>query len=279
MILAGALPSCATRSAPIVVVASVAPETAPLSDEDPITPAERLLALLTEDNPRLERVAMSLASFGDAPSLRGAGERLVELARTVGTEAWRAREQARMEEAAAADDLVALTLAPVQLADRETQVTASILAAMSHVGGAAVVDHCFALAEDRALGWERRQLALRVLDRVLDLNDTPRRERRARLAQEIGDGVSPAVAVGSIQRLLRACYQRALAEEPAFSARVVVTLRPGPGGKVTPVFSGDRLPPSFERCIADAATSAATRIHPIDRRAPPEVALRFTVQP
>lgn len=228
---------------PVVTVEAVAPP----PGVDPLTPAERLLALLADDNPRIERVAMSLASLGDGETTRAAGRRLVTMARAVGSEAWRRAEQARLDAEGAAR--------PIE--DREAEAIARILAAMSHVGGPAVAGYCFAVAEDEAAPGDRRRLAIRVLDRVLDAGDAAGIARRARVAARVpavvprSAGSSPGDVLVPLRRAAKNCFVRALQQDPTFSARVTLTLRVGARGAVSAAVVG-QLPADFERCLVSA---------------------------
>lgn len=215
-VLACALPlSCgAAQQAPPVVTAVIATDV-PAPGADPLSPSERLLALLTEDNPRIEEVAMSLASLGDKPSLWLAGRRLVGFARAAG----------------------------------DAQALERILAAMSHVGGPDVVDYAFGIAADESAPWDRRRVALQILDRVIDARDAALVDRRARVAARL-PAPAPAVpsapvdpVVARIRAAAKACFNRALQQDPSLQ----VTVHVEPGGKI----SGDHLPPDLVRCLAE----------------------------
>jgi hypothetical protein len=130
---------------------------------------------------------------------------------------------------------------------------------MFHIGGPAVASHCFALADDEAAPIDRRLRALRVLERVVDPADAARVERRAQLLARLrppfaGSEVRRASdAVVRMRRAFAACYRRALEEDPTLQAKVVLKISVGARGKVRSVVQGDRLPPTFERCLADTA--------------------------
>jgi hypothetical protein len=234
---------CASSAPPPASVVEIMPAEAPLP-----TPGDRLLALLTDDNPEIERVSMWIVGIGDRDAIRAAGPRLVALARAVGSERWRRADLARMQEDEAPP-------AP-PAGDRETQALLPILASMSHVGGPAVIEYCFALAADEAAPMDRRRLALRVLDRVLDPRDAARRVRRAELAARLPSpgpdpGPSPQRIAAYLQRSFRTCYARALRQDPAFSAHIRLTLRVGADGRVSSAIDG-KLPADLARCIEDA---------------------------
>jgi hypothetical protein len=245
-----AIVSCAPPPAPAVTVA-VEPPAA-----EPPTPAERLLALLTVDNPHLEHVAMSLASLGDRAVLEQAGARLVTVARAIGTPAWR---EAELTQIADEDEDARRSLPTLEMLEqRETRAFTTALAAMFHVGGRAVVAYCFEVAEDDGVPWERRRLALRVLDRVLDPGDAARIERRALLVARLRPPPAPpplarvSDALVHLRRAFARCYRDAARLDPKLEARVKLKLRVGPRGMARASIEGDPLPPELARCLDDA---------------------------
>jgi hypothetical protein len=212
--------ACAAEAPPVATAVIEPP--APSPGTDPLTPSERLLALLTADNPGLERVAMSLAALGDEPALREAGVRLVRLAR----------------------------------AERGKREHEAILAAMSHVKGTAVQAYCFALAEDDAGPWDRRRLALRVLSLVVDDGDAAGTERRARAAARLpppSPATTPASIVAFLHPAARACYRRVLDQDQAIQGTARVTLRFSQEGAVESSIEGT-MPDDFKRCLLHATS-------------------------
>jgi hypothetical protein len=216
------LVACAAEPPPVVT--AVIDPGAPPPGTDPLTPSERLLALLTADNPRIERVAMSLAALGDTSVLRDAGARLVRLAR----------------------------------AERGKEEYEAILAAMSHVKGPAVQAYCFAVAEDESAPRDRRVLALRVLSLVVDEGDPAGNERRTRATAHLPPppldprslGASGVVAY--LHRAARACYRRALAEDPTSRGSARLTVRFARDGTVQSSVEGT-VSDTFKRCLVYAA--------------------------
>jgi hypothetical protein len=259
----GGLPGC--LSAPATPPTTIVVEQPP---SDPLTPAERLVALLTEDNPRLEKVAMSLASIGDRPAMHAAGRRLVAIARTIGTPAWRETERTRIQ--SESDEPASPLAMQAQIEDRETQALTAVLAAMFHVGGPAVADYCLSLADDDTAPIERRLRALRVLDRVVDPADAARIAHRAELAARVRPPMAPfnagsaSAAMVQMRRSLVACYGRALAHDPGFRARIQIKLHVGARGKVTTSIEGDPLPAGLDRCLKDTLS----RLVSLDQETP-----------
>ncbi len=88
IVASASLLSCAGAPPALPVVTIALPPAA--AGVDPPTPEERLLALFTADNPRIERVAMSLASVGDPPRALPA----IERARRAFAPAFDARQRA-----------------------------------------------------------------------------------------------------------------------------------------------------------------------------------------
>lgn len=244
------LGSCATAPAPVVEVALADVEaTRGPPGVDPLTPEERLLALLTADNPRIEEVAMSLARLGGDRTRQEAGQRLVALARAAGANA-----KAETGEGATApppeDDV---------LEERRAAAIEPIFAAMSHVGGPAVVAYCFAIAEDEAAPWSRRTLALRVLHLAIPDEDKPAQERRARLSARIPSH-RPGVAFFDVNSALayirpaaRRCFNLMLKGDPPFHGSVRVTLHVKLNARTSSWAEGT-APPEVRACLTDAAS-------------------------
>jgi hypothetical protein len=241
---------------PATIAIPPAPKAQPVA-VDPLTSGQRLLALVTDDNPRLESVAMSLAALGDAATRREAARRLVAFARVAPTE-------------------------PPFDGDDEPQGKVSffaLLAAMSHLGGPDVEDYCFTLAEDAAAPWDRRRLALRVLEQVVDPRDDALVARRARaehsmpsIAQaHLAEGYvsSASEAMNRIRAAARACYQRALQQDKSLEAKFTLRLRIATNGAVRTSVVG-KAPPSLEGCLIDAtrALKADTALGGTEIQAP-----------
>ncbi len=241
---------CEAKVPATVVMAPVAPV---LAGADPLSAEERLLALITADNPRLQQLATSLAHLGNAAVTREASVRLVRLARAA--DAKEEDERHRTAE-----------LTPV-------------LTAMAEVGGPEVAAYAFGLAEDGAAGWERRRLAIDVLARTLDPGDIPGIERRRRAEERLGPRpVARFPSVGSaVERMrvgARACYQRALKDDPDLRASVRLLVVVDRGGAVTSKLEGTPLPLDFARCLTGTARAFEGLEEPCSLTIP----LAFSVQ-
>jgi hypothetical protein len=235
----------AERPKPEVPTVQVGPERLP-----PVfpTPGERLCALLTADNPQIERVAMSLASIGDPGARSAGGRKLAALAEAIAAPAWREAEAARLATEAMDPARVA-----AHAEDRQTEALAPILAAMSHLGGPAVEKQAQAIAADPSAPWARREMAERVLDRVLGRVDPA--PRVPPFGPPIG---APPIAEGHadlrpLRAALKRCYQAALQRDPAVHGRVHLRIERVPGARLLVTVDGDQLPAEMIRCIRDAA--------------------------
>jgi hypothetical protein len=237
LLLAG-LAACAPAAVDVPVVTAVIETPRPPPGVDPFSPEERLLALLTLDNPRIGQVAFSLAHLGDPSIRREAAQRLVSLARAVLSPAWRPEG--------------APEIAGLALERARTKALEPVLAAMADLGGRSVVDLAFAVADDDRAPRARRLQALQVLERTIPADDTAAAERRARIAGSLPSPVRPASIVGHLRRAARACYQRALARDPAFPAqKAILHLRFGEDGSVDVSVGGD-LEEDLRRCLQHA---------------------------
>ena len=225
------LGGCAsTEAQPPVTTALEAPAYPP--GVDPLSPEDRLLALITADNPRLQHVATSLAHLGNAAVTREAGVRLVRMARAV-------------------DE---------QSEGRQTEALTPMLAAMAEVGGPVVVAYAFALAENELGPRDRRRLAVQVLQRVLDSGDAAGIERRERVAARVpptgsGSSFTPASAeyvVRQCVRAIRPCFGRALEQDAGLrSVTARIRVHTGTSGPEFTV-EGDGLPPELAHCLGAA---------------------------
>jgi hypothetical protein len=238
-LLAGCLlVSCGGGLSPATIaIPPAAP--APPAAVDPLTSGERLLALVTDDNSRIESVAMSLAALGDAATRREAARRLVDFARIAPLDP----PEADKDEPPAKAPLT------------------SLLAAMSHLGGHDVEAYCFTLAEDAAVPWDRRRLALRVLERVIDPRDDALVARRARAEQRMpsmaqahlaeGRLSSASEIVALVRTAARRCYQHALQQDKDLEAKFTLRFRITIDGAVRTSVEG-KAPPSLAGCLIDA---------------------------
>jgi hypothetical protein len=237
------LTGCASATAATPVVTAIVDRPRPPPGSDPLTPEERLLALLTADNPGIERVAMSLAKLGDEVIRQEAGQRLAFLARAVLSKAWRP--------AGTGDDLRETALERAR-----TEALGPLVAAMSHVGGRAVVALGFTLAEDAAAPREHRLLALQLLLRTIPPGDTEQRDRRAWIAARLPPeprGVRPADLAPILQRAAAACLRKTLAKDPGLGAfHLRLTVRFASDGAVTSAAEGD-APEDLRRCVVSSA--------------------------
>lgn len=224
------------------------------------TPGERLCALLTEDNPQLERAAMSLASLDDGDARAAGGRKLAALAAVIAAPAW--REAARARLGAEADPAIAEARAEAQ----QTEALAPILAAMSHLGGPAVEKQARAIAADASAPRARRELAERVLDRLL--GRVPASAPRSPVGEGRGN-------VAQLRAALRRCYQAALQRNPDVHGRVQLRVMRGPGGRRVVVVEGDALPADMVRCIEDAAAAWMT----VDEGSATSAPLNFVFHP
>jgi hypothetical protein len=229
--------SCGSGLASPATIAIPPAAPAPPAAVDPLTSGQRLLALITDDNARVESVAMSLAALGDEATRREAARRLVAFARVAPTEP------------------------PTDDEPHEKVDFTPLLAAMSHLGGPDVEDYCFALAEDEAVPWERRRLALRVLEQVVDPRDAALVARRARTEQRMPSIADPHLAeerlssafevMAVVRTTARACYQRALQQDKSLEAKFTLRLRIALDGAVRASALG-KAPPSLEGCLIEA---------------------------
>jgi hypothetical protein len=237
--------ACGAPPAPVVTAVIEPPPSPP--GTDPLAPEERLLALLTADNPRIEQVALAIAGLGDRQFQREAGRRLVALARSV-----------------------ALSPPPRDLDDPPPEVrwldesrrdaVAPILAAMSHVGGPEVVAYCFALAEDDSAPWARRRLALGVIHLVVPDDDGAAHERRRRLAARLrpplsGTSVPPTASFDQARIALWGAARRCQREfqRPVARGNVHLTVRYEADGRSAASAEGD-APPELRACLVDAGS-------------------------
>ena len=276
-LLAGAsLLACAGASPPVPVTVVIEEPAAPPPGTDPLTPGQRLLALLRDDNPRLERVAMSLAGVGDRMALLAAGRRLVALARAIGSPAWEEAERGRA--VAETDQGAGLP----SMEARAAQASTRLLAAMSHVGGPAVIAYCFEVAEDEAAPLDRRRLAVRVLERVLARDDEAERARLLRIVSRLPAPIASGVGLRTsgvmlyLRQAFRACYVRALEQDPALQVKVRLTLRTGRDGQTESEIEGSPAAGELARCL----DSAAKGIRSVDRtEVAPEITIPFMFVP
>jgi hypothetical protein len=231
--------ACAPASGAVPVVTAVVEVPKPLPGVDPLSPEERLLALLTLDNPRIEQVAFSLAHLEDTAVREDAAWRLVALARTVLSPAWRPEGAPEMTGPA--------------LERARTKALAPVFAAMADIGGRPVVDLAFAEAADYGEPRERRLQALRALDRAVPSDDVSAIERRERIKASIPSPVRPTDTVGYLRKAARACFSRALSRDPAFPPQQArIRLRFSEDGVVAATVEGD-LDEDLRRCLQDAA--------------------------
>ena len=241
-IAAVALAACgpATAQTP-VVTAIVEPGRLP-PGVDPFTPEERLMALLTADNPGIERVAMSLSTMGDATTRKEAGQRIASLARAVLSKRWRP-DGAGEEEVS-------------DLEEARTRALEPFFSAMSHVGGPAVVAFAFIVAEDVAAPRERRLLALRVLSRTIPPGDEAAIDRRAFITAHLPPepvAVRPVDVALALQRAARACFHRTLSKDPDLGpVQARITLRFARNGTVESAVEGN-APEDLRVCLVRSA--------------------------
>ncbi|APR78008.1 Hypothetical protein A7982_03355 [Minicystis rosea] len=244
---------------------------------EPPSPSERLLALLTEDNPRLLRVSMSIVAIGDDGARRRAGARLVALARAVGSPAWREADLARFVEERS--DAEAAVMTAAQAERREEELLERVFSAMSVVGGADVVALGMSMAEDEAAPVERRRMALRMVERALDARDEVGHVRAARIAAKLPasigpNGASVPAVMAYLQRAAKSCYLRALRDDPALSGQARVTLRVDARGRVVSGVAGDALPDALRQCL----TEAVRRVQTMDAQGEMVVPFLFRAQ-
>jgi hypothetical protein len=255
LLLVAGVAACAPSAGGVPVVTAVLETPSPPPGVDPLSPEERLLALLTLDNPRIEQVAFSLAHLGDARIRREAEQRLLSLARTVLSPSWRP------------DGAPSMSGPPLERA--RTKALEPVLGAMADLGGRAVVDLAFALAEDDHASRARRLHALRLLARTIPADDTAAVERRVRIESRIPLPARPADIGGDIHRAAITCWRRILAHDPAFRPqKAVVQLRFDEDGAVDVSVDGD-LEDALRRCLLDAlAGLQATPEGPTELKVP-----------
>lgn len=246
--------SCAAAPPPVTDVALAAIEATPEPPGvDPLMPEERLLALLTADNPRIEEVAMSLARLGGEPTRREAGLRLVALARAA-----EARARAEATEGAAATPREKDAMEA-----RQTEAMEPLLAAMSHVGGSAVVAYCFALAEDESVPWERRELALRALHLAIPDEDKAAHERRARLSARLSPSrgainvAGPVEAAAYFRRVARGCVHLAQKDDSKLPVEMRLNVHVARSGRTSSWAEGT-APQALQACLTQAASRLYT---------------------
>lgn len=240
---AASLGACAPATPRTPVVTAVLEPPSPPPGFDPLTPEERLLALLTADNPRIERVAMSLARMGDERVRREAGRRLAALAREVTQEDWRPED-------------AVLGGTDRAFERQRTAALAPLLAAMSHVGGPAVVAVGFAIAENDAAPVDRRQLALKLLDFTIALEDRAQRHRREAILARLPRPVhvsGPMEVAAFMKHAAKGCFERALAQDPSLvGAQVRLTIAVTEDGTASSTAEGS-APEELRRCLVAVA--------------------------
>jgi hypothetical protein len=194
---------------------------------DPFTPSQRILALMTEDSPRLVDLAVLHHRLDDATALREASGRLVAMARDRLSQDFRDRLHNALDPARRARGGRGVE---ARLDDQQDEAAAAVLDAMRWVGGPEIVAYCFDLAEQGAAPPRTVRATLAVLALDVDPSDGPLVQRRDALSARLPVPELPrrppddAGAGVLLRRGAMRCYRLALEQTPKIEARVRLTL-------------------------------------------------------
>ena len=134
--------------------------------------AKGLPVLITGDATKLDRIASLLAELGDAGTKEAAAGKLVELAKSVSSQAWIDKKKAGVEESNRASGAKA---SPEQLGKQlvayQNEEMTRVFAAMKKVGQRPVIEFLLTYAGEKTNPEPRRQAAVAALEGRLDRNN------------------------------------------------------------------------------------------------------------
>ncbi len=133
----------------------------------------KLPSLMHKGSRNLAKMSDIISKIGSKETKEAAAVKLVEIVKFVASEQWRKDKLPELKEAnrKAGFDPTEKQLKK-QLAEFQTESVARVFASMKKVGGAAMVDHCLAVAADKAQPEKHRQTALAALEGHLDRRKT-----------------------------------------------------------------------------------------------------------
>lgn len=228
-----------------------------------------LFPLLNLSNPLLPETAALLDKTVNDDEREAAGRKLVQLARTIDSKAW--RDQQRFTVVRLHGSIPTPRLEQKMLDDLTRRYQVRVYDAMGALGGEAVLDHCADVVEDDDLRQAEKQLAIAVLaahDRAELTAPTPAVPAGGAVASTGQTGATasfsapPEVQGGQIidtARVMDAlrpyfvvCYERSLAQHGRFGAWIAlqadVSAQDGRvyavGGK-----GDDGVPPQMMQCL------------------------------
>ena len=244
-----------------------------------------LLPLFTLNNTRLTQTADLLARTGNRAEKAEAGHRLIQLAETIATAAWRESQRPIVQRMNAQSGLDR-NHENRWLDEWQKRHMARIYHAMAALGGEVVLDHCRQVAGDSGRRRGQQQLALGVLSahelvkagRTKSAwgmpptpalappappppstfgatvgGDVPARARPAVEAPRVEGGsiLNVNEVVDTLRPYFLVCYRRALAVHGRFGAWITLHARVAGDGKVAAVYSkGDEsLPRGMLQCL------------------------------
>jgi hypothetical protein len=133
-------------------------------------PAVRgLPALITGEASRYDRVASLVAELGDQQTKEATAAKLVELAKSTGSQAWIEKTKPSVEEANRASKITATPeQLQKQLAQYQEEALTKVFASIKKVGTRPAIDYCLSVASDKNQSEKRRQAALAAIEGRLD---------------------------------------------------------------------------------------------------------------
>jgi hypothetical protein len=132
-------------------------------------PAVKGLPGLITENSKYDRIATLVAELGDQPTKEAAATKLVELAKSTGSQAWLDKMKPQLEEANKASKINPTPdQLKKQLEQYQEEALTKIFASIKKVGTRPATEYCLTVAADKSLSEKRRQAALAAIEGRLD---------------------------------------------------------------------------------------------------------------
>jgi hypothetical protein len=146
-------------------------------------PAVKGLPALINENAKYDRIASLVAELGEQQTKQATAAKLVDLAKSTGSQAWLDKTKPQIEEANKASKL---NPTPEQLKKQleqyQEEALTKIFASIKKVGTKPAIDYCISVASDKTLSEKRRQAALAAIEGRLDRNSPAEIEKVMALA-------------------------------------------------------------------------------------------------
>jgi hypothetical protein len=142
-----------------------------------------LPGLIAGENSKYDRIATLVAEIGDQPTKEATAQKLVDLAKATGSQAWLDKMKPSIEEANKASKLNPTPdQLKKQLEQYQEEALTKIFASIKKVGTRPATDYCLSVASDKSVSEKRRQAALAAIEGRLDRNNPGDIEKMLTLA-------------------------------------------------------------------------------------------------